>query len=110
MTGRWLRVAAAGLLLVLIAVPAGTGPVMALPGQLGQVAQQQERLKADIKRLAATSDGSHAQATLALTGPLAEGVKLGTEAFRVTIDGRPAPVTKVEAPGTTGRQVSALLV
>jgi tight adherence protein B len=109
MTGRWVRVAAAGLLLVLIAVPAGTGPVMALPGQLGQVAQP-EPLKADIKRLAATGDGSHAQATLALTGPLAEGVKLGTEAFSVTIDGRPAPVTKVEAPGTTGRKVSALLV
>jgi VWFA-related protein len=110
MTGRWLRVAAARLLLVLITVPAGTGPAMALPGQLSHVAQQQEQLKADIKRLAASGDGSHAQATLALTGPLAEGVKLGTEAFSVTIDGRPAPVTKVKAPGKTGRQVSALLV
>jgi tight adherence protein B len=108
MTGRRSRAAAAGLLLALVTATAGTGPALALSGRLGQAAQQ-EPLKAEIKRMAPVGGGSRAQATVALTG-LAEGVKLEPGAFSVTIGGRPAKVTNVEAPGEAGRNVSALLV
>jgi tight adherence protein B len=109
MTGRWLRGIAAVLLLGLIAVPAGTGPALGASGAVGQAAQQQEPLKAEIKRMAPLSDGLRAQATVALTG-LVAGVRLEPGAFRVTIGGRPAKVTNLEAPGEAGRNVSALLV
>jgi len=71
--------------------------------------QQQGPLGASIKRLVATG-GGRAQATVALTGPAAEGVKLGPDAFSVTVGGRPAAVTRVEAPGATRSTVSALLL
>jgi tight adherence protein B len=106
MTGWRSRAAAAGLLLVLVAAAAGAGPAQAV---LDQPAQQQEQ-PLRIKRMAATADGSHAQATVALTGPLAEGAKLEIGAFNVTIGGLPAKVTNVEAPGSGARNVSALLV
>ncbi|HEX6677859.1 MAG TPA: type II secretion system F family protein [Actinomycetes bacterium] len=95
------RVALAGALLGLLAA-LGVAPGAA-------EAQQQGQLEASIKRLVATG-GGHAQATVALTGPAAEGGQLGADAFSVTIGGRPAEVTRVEAPGAARTQVSALLL
>lgn len=95
------RVAATGLLLGLVAV------LGAAPG--ADAKQQQGQLDASLKRLVAIG-GGRAQATVALTGPAAEGVKLGPDAFGVTLDGRPAEVTSVEAPGAGRTQVSVLLV
>jgi tight adherence protein B len=110
-------------LLAVLAAPvaaeaAGAAPAAAWPGAAEQgahaalpsgVVQQQGPLGASIKRLGATG-GGRAQATVALTGPAAEGVKLGPAAFSVTVGGRPATVTKVEAPGATRSMVSALLL
>jgi tight adherence protein B len=109
MTGRRSRAAAAGLLLALVTATAGTGSALAVSGQLGQAAQQQEPLKAEIKRMAPIGDGTRAQVTVALTG-LTEGVKLDAGAFSVTVGDRAARVTDVHAPGEAGRNVSALLV
>ncbi|HEY2960484.1 MAG TPA: type II secretion system F family protein [Actinomycetota bacterium] len=112
-----------GLLGVLVGLPAaadgraGTvrpraaGPAAAVSPMGAPVSalQAQGDLGVSIKRLQATGDG-RALATVALTGPAAEGPKLDAEAFTVTIGGRPAEVTRVQAPGTTPTQVSALLV
>ncbi len=88
---------------------AATGAGSLRQGSPAGAVQQQGPLGASIKRLVATG-GGRAQATVALTGPAAEGVKLGPDAFSVTIGGRPAEVTRVEAPGAARTQVSALLL
>jgi tight adherence protein B len=117
-----------GLLAVLVGLPGAAGasgrvaatvrPQAAGPGaEVGPVGasspagalQPHGPLAAGIKRLVATG-GGRAQATVALTGTAAEGVPLGADAFAVTVGGRPAEVTRVEAPGTARTQVSALLL
>jgi tight adherence protein B len=125
------RAARAGLLLGLLALLVGlpgaaeaarVGPAAVCPpaatagAEVGPAAPQpaatlpqQAPLDASIKRLVPTGGGC-ALATVALTGPAAEGVKLDADAFAVTVGGRPAAVTRVEAPGATRTQVSALLV
>jgi tight adherence protein B len=76
----------------------------------GPAAGQAGGLNVDLKDPDTTSTPGHVKVTVALSGRSWDGQKLSADAFSATVDGRQAPVAKVDPLEATGRQVAVMLV
>jgi tight adherence protein B len=76
----------------------------------GPAAGQAGGLNVDLKDPDTTSTPGHVKVTVALSGESWDGEKLPAGAFTATVDGRQAPMAKVDPLEATGRQVAVMLV
>jgi tight adherence protein B len=76
----------------------------------GPAAGQTGGLNVDLKEPDTTSTPGHVKVTVALSGERWDGEKLPAGAFTATVDGRQAPMAKVDPLEATGRQVAVMLV
>jgi tight adherence protein B len=76
----------------------------------GPGAGQAGGLNVDLKDPDTTSTPGHVKVTVALSGESWDGEKLPAGAFTATVDGRQAPMAKVDPLEATGRQVAVMLV